>query len=118
LSRRRRSRKAQAAILTARVTELIKEQTMRIKTTTIESTCGIYDTEYTLRDYGTKLIVTEPYIKWEQNTGCLAFEKTRVTNAKTMAVIRNMFADDELINDDQICLSDVLAGNYGFLPRA
>jgi hypothetical protein len=32
LSRRRRGRKAQAAILTARVTELIKEQTMKTST--------------------------------------------------------------------------------------
>jgi hypothetical protein len=97
--------------------EPVTTKEIEMKTTTIDATCGIYDTEYTLRDYGKKLVVTAPRIKWENNSGCLDFKKTTITNPDTMTVVRAMFAHDELVTDDDVCLGDILEGNYGWLPR-
>jgi hypothetical protein len=77
---------------------------------------GIYDTQYTIRDYGAKIVVTEPYVRWENNSGSLDFRKTTITNPKTMIVIRGMAESEELVNDDQEVLQDILDGNYHHLP--
>ena len=47
---------------------------------TLDITCGIYNTEYTLTKHrdGTRT-VRAPYIKWEGNSGCLAHRNIRVT---------------------------------------
>jgi hypothetical protein len=34
------------------------------------------------------------------------------TNASTMDIVRSMFDNDELVNDDDIVLQDLLDGNY------
>ena len=48
--------------------------------TTLDVTCGIYNTEYSLTKHrnGTRT-VCEPYIKWMDNTGCLAHRKIKIS---------------------------------------
>lgn len=88
-----------------------------MKTLTIDCQTGIYNTEYTMRDYGSHLIVTAPYVKWQKsNCGTLDFTKTKITNAKTMQTVRTMFDNEELMNDSQDMLQDILDGNYRHLP--
>jgi len=87
-----------------------------MKKQTIDVTTGIYDTEYTMRDYGGKITITAPFVRWVNNSGSLDFRKTTVTNAKTMDVIRQMFNGGEMVNDDQDNLQDILDGNYRHLP--
>lgn len=48
---------------------------------TLDTTCGIYETEYTLtchRD-GTRT-VRAPYIKWEGSSGCLAHRNVKASS--------------------------------------
>lgn len=62
---------------------------------TIDTTCGIYDTEATVvfhRD-GTSTI-RAPYIKWVNNSGNLAFKKVKITNTNHVAILRDLVADD------------------------
>jgi len=78
-----------------------------MKTTTIETTCGIYETETTIRDYGHKVCVTNPYIKWVNNSGTLDFEKATFKKAEQMTAIRK-FSDAECL-----CAADGdMIGNY------
>jgi hypothetical protein len=70
-----------------------------MKTTTINCTTGIYDTYYTIRDYGSKIIITAPYVHWTGNSGTLDFGKTKITNPRGMALIREMVASDHLVSD-------------------
>jgi hypothetical protein len=86
-----------------------------IEVSTIDCKCGIYDTEYTMRDYGDKIMVTSPTVKWENNSGSLDFEKTTITNKRTIDVVRKMFEDEDLVNEDQEVLQDILDGNYSHL---
>ena len=47
---------------------------------TINTTCGIYDTEYVLinhKDGG--ISVKTPFIKWTNNSGSLAFKQVKIT---------------------------------------
>lgn len=89
-----------------------------MKTTTISCKTGIYDTEYTIRDYGKKIVVTAPIIKWVDNSGSLDFFKTTVTHPKTMQVIRGMAKRGEYVNNDPTCetLDGILADDYRHLP--
>lgn len=68
-----------------------------MKKSTIDVKCGIYDTEYTIRDYGSKIVVTSPYIKWVNNNGGLSFAKTTLTNHQSLALVRKMVENDETI---------------------
>ena len=46
----------------------------------ISTTCGIYETEYTLiKHRNGDISVKTPYVKWTGNTGSLAFKKIKVT---------------------------------------
>jgi len=50
------------------------------KMKTINTTCGIYDTEYSLinhKDGG--ISVKTPFIKWTNNSGTLAFKQVKIT---------------------------------------
>ena len=82
---------------------------------TIDVTCGIYDTEYTVRDYRTHIVVTEPYIKWVNNSGNLAFCKHKITNVDAMAIVRIMADDNEMMlsdGDGTINIEDIFKNNY------
>ena len=47
---------------------------------TINTTCGIYDTEYSLINHKDGCIsVKTPFIKWTNNSGTLAFKKVKIT---------------------------------------
>jgi hypothetical protein len=65
-----------------------------MKKTEISVTCGIYDTVITILDYGHKICITEPYVKWVNNSGSLDFGKETFTDEKKMKLIRR-FADAE-----------------------
>jgi len=67
-----------------------------MKTTEIETKCEIYDTVLTIRDYGHKICVTEPYVQWDRNTGTLAFRKWTTHKPQRMAFVRK-FADAEAL---------------------
>jgi len=77
---------------------IVENSSIKAKTTktTIECKCGIYDTEVTIRDYGHKVCITTPYIKWTGNAGCLNFEKSTFTDTKHMGIMRD-FAKAESI---------------------
>lgn len=49
-------------------------------TKTLDTTCGIYNTEYTLTKHrdGTRT-VRAPHIKWEGNSGCLAHRNVKAS---------------------------------------
>ena len=82
-----------------------------MRTTQLDCKCGIYATEYTVRDYGRKIVVTAPYIKWEGNSGCLDFGKKKVVDAYKKAVIRTMCKTGELFcGEECITMDDVLFG--------
>lgn len=71
-----------------------------MKTTKIEITCGIYNAEITIRDYGHKICVTEPYVRWKNNTGNLAEEKWATTDPAKMELIRAFAAAGALALDN------------------
>jgi hypothetical protein len=62
-----------------------------IMSMTLDTTCGIYNTEYTLTKHrdGTRT-VRAPYIKWEGNSGCLAHRNIKV-NDKHASFIDSCF---------------------------
>jgi hypothetical protein len=68
--------------------------------TNINCTVGIYDTWYTFDDYGEKIVVKVPSIKWVYNSGSLSFEHRVVTDLVKIAAIREMVANDELANSE------------------
>jgi len=59
-------------------------------------TCGVYDTHYTVRDYGDKIVVSCPYIRWENNSGALGFKIHTVSTQQGMALVRAMVDNEEL----------------------
>ena len=73
-----------------------------MKTTHIDCKCGIYDTQTTIRDYGHKIIVTEPFIKWINDSGSLDFHKIRLTTPRAMRIARVCAREEKLavISDD------------------
>ncbi len=91
-----------------------------MKTSTISANVGIYDTEYTIRDYGSKIVVTAPIIRWIDNSGSLDFWKKTVTHPKTMQVIRSMAERGEYVNLDPTCetLDGILSDDYRHLPTS
>ena len=61
---------------------------------TIDTTVGIYDTQYTLINHRDGSISVKcPYVKWVGNTGCLAFEVIKIT--KFVQATKDCFADYE-----------------------
>ena len=88
-----------------------------MKTSTINVQCGIYDTEYTIRDYGKKIVVTLPYIRWDNNSGSLDFTKSTISDDAGMFLIRAM-ADQNTScvevnnNGGFLIIEDVCEGGY------
>jgi len=80
-----------------------------MKTTTIDVKCGIYDTCYTIRDYGSKMTIKAPYIKWTNNSGNLNFANRTITTPRGMAYLREMTASGELVTDDTTTIDEVLS---------
>lgn len=86
-----------------------------MKKMTIDCTEGIYDTEYTCREYKDKIVVTRPFIRWENNTGSLDFEKitwpkmtkTGEKNKRTEMIL-SFFRAGELVDDEGCILDDFL----------
>jgi len=55
---------------------------------TLDTTCGIYSTEYTLtRHRNGSCTVKSPYIKWSDNSGVLAHRKIKIKPAQTKDVV-------------------------------
>jgi hypothetical protein len=55
---------------------------------TLDTTCGIYATEYTLtRHRDGSCTVKAPYVSWRDNTGALRFKRTWVSAAQAKDVI-------------------------------
>ena len=59
---------------------------------TRESDVGIWNNQTsTARIYNDKIIVGQPYVKWIDNSGTLAFKKTAIKNQKSVdAVVADM----------------------------
>jgi hypothetical protein len=90
---------------------------MSVKTSSLSIKWDIWETEYTVRDYGTHIIVTAPWTRWDGNTGTLDTHKVRVDNTPRMALIRGMVDRGELVTPDSttdpvLTMQDVLDG-YG-----
>jgi hypothetical protein len=87
------------------------------KKTSIYCTCGIYDTVYTVRDYGSKIVITAPYVRWVNNNGSLDFAKTTVSDISGIALVRAMVDNDELVVDGvdnnigHLTMDDVINGH-------
>ena len=65
----------------------------------IDTTCGIYSTEYTLtrhRDGG--CTVKTPYIRWTDNSGVLAYRKITISPARAKHVVW-FFENDTTYSD-------------------
>lgn len=87
-----------------------------MKKSTINVQHDIWDTEYTVFDYGTHINVRRPITRWVNNSGSLCFERVRIDNADDMAAIRFFVANEVLIgsannNAGFLTISDVLDGN-------
>jgi len=82
-----------------------------MKKKTIDCTVDIWDTEYTMRDYGDRIILTVPITVWRNNSGTLNFQKIKLTKKTTMDIIRKMFDDQTLIYDECFIIDDVIYGN-------
>lgn len=55
--------------------------------------CGIYDTEYTLATHKDgSVTLRAPYIKWEGNTGNLAFRRVKVPPGELAQVALDAFS--------------------------
>jgi hypothetical protein len=77
----------------------------------IDVKTGIYDTEYTVRDYGTHIVVTAPYVRWSNNSGSLDFKKYKIEDTTDMQLIRNMIEMDQIYDDDSMrSMDDVING--------
>jgi len=71
---------------------------------------GIYDTHYTVRDYGSYIMVQAPYVKWVGNSGSLDFKRIKITRPSDVEAIRIMADRDELwIPESNITLDDILS---------
>ena len=86
-----------------------------MKTTYINCKCEIYDTEYTIRDYGSYIVVTAPYIRWCNNSGSLDFIKTRIDAEEPKTLIRTMADNGDIYvevrtNGGFLTLDDILEG--------
>ena len=61
---------------------------------TIDTTVGIYNTQYTLINHRDGSISVKcPYVKWNGSTGCLAFRAVKIT--KLIQATKDCFADYE-----------------------
>jgi len=92
---------------------------------TIDITVGIYDTEYVFIDHGDYMTVTEPFVKWVNNSGSLATRKHKVTNEKELSVLRALIdADAYQIADSDgntVCVDDIIGEQFThpqYLPSA
>jgi hypothetical protein len=70
---------------------------------TIDTVCGIYNTEYTLINHKDGSIsVKTPFIKWTNNSGTLVFKKIKIT--KFIEQAKDCFNDD----DGEMSISEIL----------
>lgn len=87
-----------------------------MKTTRIDVKMGIYDTAYVIRDYGTHIVTTEPFVRWHNNTGSLDYQKIRCDDPEDMTAVR-IFAERGSLTEEAnngggiLTLDDVLSGN-------
>lgn len=83
---------------------------------TIDTTCGIYDTEYTLIAHRNgSITVKAPYIKWVNNTGNLAFHKAFFPSGPLADKIKQAFANGDMFLSGYGCatLQDAINGYLG-----
>lgn len=81
-------------------------------------TVGIYDSEYTMAKHADGTITVRiPYVKWDNNTGTLSFEK-RTYSGKRADKIKEFFEKNNTIIDapeykcPYMILEDVLDWEY------
>ena len=78
----------------------------KTKTKTIDTQCGIYNTEYRLIKHKDGTIsVKSPYIKWTNNTGRLAFKDVKITRFVDAAIA--CFNGD----DSEMSISEIVFEN-------
>lgn len=66
---------------------------------TLDTTCGIYETEYTLTKHRDgSCTVKAPFINWRDGSGCLAFKKIHIKPVQANDVIW-FFDNDTTYND-------------------
>jgi hypothetical protein len=74
----------------------------------ITTTCGIYETEYTLINHRDGSIsVKAPYIKWINNNGSLAFKTIKIDKFSEQAKL--CFLDDDL---SEMTISEIVDINW------
>lgn len=87
---------------------------------TINVTCGIYSTQYTLTAHhdGT-ITVKSPCISWTNNIGSLVFRKTRFASGPIADKIKAAFAAKDLILPGYDCasLNDAIEGQFGGIVK-
>jgi len=87
------------------------------KNNSIDTTCGIYNTEATItRHRDGTCTVRVPLVSWDNNTGTLAFSRVLLVG-RAAKVACEMFDNDRTWNHDQENLWDLCEGNYTYLPR-
>jgi hypothetical protein len=89
----------------------------------IKITTGIYDSEYTMVEHANGTITVRiPYVKWDNNTGTLAFEK-RTYQGKRAEKIKEFFEKNNTVIDTPeyecpcMTLNDILNGEYPDLDK-
>lgn len=87
------------------------------KNNTIDTTCGIYNTEATIKRHkdGTST-VRVPFVSWNNNTGTLSFLRVLLVG-EASAVARIMFDNNKTWTVAGENLWDLCSGNYTYLPR-
>lgn len=74
---------------------------------TIDTTVGIYKTQYTLINHRDGSISVKcPYVKWNGSTGCLAFKAVKITNF--IQATKDCFADYE---NSPLSMSEIISLN-------
>ena len=64
---------------------------------TLDTTCGIYDTRYTLTSHRDgSITIKSPYIKWVRNTGSLEFRNAHFQAGELANRIKEAFANQSL----------------------
>ncbi len=79
----------------------------------IDCKVGIFDAQYILKRDSNKnrLMVSQPYLKWNGNSGSLRYTPIQVLKRNESEVLQ-MFEKGELTLDDDYCtnIDDILAG--------
>lgn len=82
----------------------------------IDVECDIWQTRYTIKDYGHKIVVKAPFTRWCGSSGSLDFETITITDAPRMQSIRTFVERKSLLEqaNNQIgylSIVDVLEGH-------